>query len=348
MGSAAVTAVFVATTFAVPDVVDQFAVGPGTAALISTVQVGGFTLTNLLGGRRLLPTRSMAQKALLVMATVNIASAVAPDFASLVVLRFISGLAMGLFTWIAWSDSASDGIRRGEIAAIGPLTAAVAAPALGLGSQAFGLAGLYWLLAALSGVCLLAPITVEASISKGRRPIQARGVIPVLFGMSALTLGGSAVFVFLGVIARENVGMSTLGLSLALSLNAVVGIPTARYAGRRRFPGVFVMIIGMCAVLLTITSSSFALYVILVVWGMSFWAAIPEAFALISERSVHAADRIGDAQAVMAVGRVVGPTIGGVLVATGSYAVLGIVAGAIIVVGGVVIELVSRASPVTV
>lgn len=163
-----------------------------------------------------------------------------------------------------------------------------------------------------------------------------------MLGLSALTLGGSAVFVFLGVIARENIGMSTLGLSLALSLNALAGIPTARYAGRRRFPGGFVMITGVCAVLLTLTTSSVALYVILVIWGLSFWAAIPEAYALLSERSVHAADRIGDAQAVMAVGRVVGPTMGGVLVATGSYAVLGVVAGATMVAGGIMIELVSR------
>ncbi len=340
-GSAATATVFVATSFAVPAVIDDYGVGAGAAVMISTAQVGGFTLSNLVGGRRLAPSATMARSALGVMALSNIASVLAPSFAILVALRFVSGLAMGLFTWIAWSDSAADDVRRGTIAAIGPITSAVAAPLIAIAVQGGGLDAIYGTLAVICGVCILFPTTVDAAISGGRRPIAGRGVIPVLLGMSALTLGGSAVFVFVGVIARDNIGMSNLTLSIALSLNAIAGIPTARYAGRRRFPGVFIMITGCCAYLLTITSDTWMFMVVLTVWGLSFWAAVPEAYALLSERSNNPADRIGDAQAIMAMGRVIGPTFGGVLVATGSFDTLGIVSAAVMISGGLAVSYVS-------
>lgn len=340
-GSAAIATVFVATSFAVPEVIDEYGVGAGAAVLISTAQVGGFTLTNLVGGRRLIPNATMARSSLMVMAVSNALSVFAPSFTVLVLLRFVSGLAMGLFTWIAWADSAADDIRRGSIASIGPLTSAVAAPLLAISVQGGGLDAIYATLAVACALCLALPIKVEAAISSGRRPIAAKGVIPVLLGMAALTLGGSAVFVFVGVIARDQIGMSNLTLSIALSLNAIAGIPTARYAGRRRFPGVFIMLTGCCAYLLTITENTVVFFAILIVWGLSFWAAVPEAYTLLSERSKHPADRIGDAQAIMAMGRVIGPTFGGVLVATGSFSLLGITSAAIIIAGGLTVSYVS-------
>ncbi len=340
-GSAAISTVFVATSFAVPEVIDDFGVGAGSAVLISTAQVGGFTLTNLVGGRRLHPTAALARGSLATMVVVNLASVFAPTLAVLIGLRFVSGLAMGLLIWIAWADSAADETRRGQIAAIGPLSSAVAAPLIAGAVKIGGLDAIYATLALVSLLCLALPITVEAAISRGRRPIEARGVVPVLLGMSALTLGGSAVFVFVGVIARDNIGMSNLTLSVALSLNALAGIPTARYAGRRRFPGIFIVITGLCAFFLTIADSTPVFFAAVAVWGLAFWAAVPETYNLLAERSAHPADRIGDAQAIMAMGRVIGPTIGGVLVATGSFTVLGIVAGAVMIAGGLTIEYVA-------
>ncbi len=341
VGSAATAAIFVATSFAVPAVIDDYGVEPGAAALISTAQVGGFTLTNLIGGRRLTPTASMARGALATMVATNVASVFAPGFVLLVALRFLCGLAMGLFTWIAWSDSADDDTRRGSIAAVGPITSAAAAPLLAAAVYFGGLQAIYGSLAVVSALCLTLPITVQAAISHGRRPIEAKGVIPVLLGMAGLTLGGSAVFVFVGVIARDHIGMSTLTLSIALSLNAIAGIPTARFAGRRRFPGVFIMLTGCCAYLLTVATTTWMFMAIVTVWGMTFWVAVPETYALLSERSKHPADRIGDAQAIMAMGRVIGPTVGGALVATGSFATLGAVAGGVMILGGVSVSYVA-------
>ncbi len=340
-GSAAISTVFVATSFAVPEVIDQFDVGAGSAVVISTAQVGGFTLTNLVAGRRLHPTAALARWSLAAMVLVNLASVFAPSLGALIGLRFLSGLAMGLLIWIAWADSAADETRRGQIAAIGPLSSAVAAPLIAGAVKVGGLDAIYATLALISLVCLAMPVSVEAAISRGRRPIEARGIVPVLLGMSALTLGGSAVFVFVGVIARDNIGMSNLTLSVALSLNALAGIPTARYAGRRRFPGVFIIITGLCAFFLTIADNTLVFFAAVAVWGLAFWAAVPETYNLLSERSTHPADRIGDAQAIMAMGRVIGPTIGGVLVATGSFTLLGLVAGGVMITGGLVIEYVA-------
>ncbi|MEZ5375722.1 MAG: MFS transporter [Acidimicrobiales bacterium] len=340
-GSAATSTIFVATSFAVPAVIDDYRVSAGAAVLISTAQVGGFTLTNLVGGRRLVPSADMARGALGVMVVTNLVSVFAPNFALLVMLRFLCGLAMGLFTWIAWADSADDDTRRGSIAAVGPLTSAVAAPLLAVAVNVGGLDAIYGTLAVVSVLCMLLPITVEAAISHGRRPIEAKGILPVLLGMAGLTLGGSAVFVFIGVIARDQIGMSTVTLSIALSLNAVAGIPTARYAGRRRFPGVFIMLTGCCAFLLTVADSTVMFMAIVTIWGMTFWLAVPETYALLSERSRHPADRIGDAQAIMSMGRVIGPTVGGALVAAGSFTVLGLVAGGVMIAGGLAVTYVS-------
>ena len=331
---------FAATALAVPEVVVDYGVNTGAAALISTAQVGGFTVANLLGGRRLVPSVKMARWAGITMFVANAASAIAPNYASLIALRGITGIAMGLLTWIAWADSADDDNRRGEIAALGPVTSVVAAPLIALASWWGGLDAIYLTLAGFSAVCLLLPLRVDPAITRGRRPIEARGVIPVLLGMGALALGGSAVFVFSGVIA-DNLGMSTIALSLALSLNAITGIPAARYAGRRRMPGGFIAITALCALALATVDSQVVFFAAMALWGAAFWMAVPEAYTLLSERSKHPADRIGDAQAVMALGRVIGPTVGGILVAAGSFTVLGVAAAGIMLAGAILVEIVA-------
>ena len=216
----------------------------------------------------------------------------------------------------------------------------VAAPLIALASWWGGLDAIYLTLAGFSAVCLLLPLRVDPAITRGRRPIEARGVIPVLLGMGALALGGSAVFVFSGVIA-DNLGMSTIALSLALSLNAITGIPAARYAGRRRMPGGFIAITALCALALATVDSQVVFFAAMALWGAAFWMAVPEAYTLLSERSKHPADRIGDAQAVMALGRVIGPTVGGILVAAGSFTVLGVAAAGIMLAGAILVEIVA-------
>jgi len=339
--SSAIAATFTATPFVIAESVERFDISIGAAALLSTAQVGGFTVANLVGNRRFTASARLARKSLGLFVAMNAASVFLPSFAGLVVARTLAGVAMGLLTWIAWADSATDGKRRGEIAAIGPLASAISAPILGVVTSFGDLRSIFAVLTVVAACGLLLPIHVaENEISKVRNPIRTPGVRWVLISMAVVTGAGSAVFVFARVIA-EDLGMSAFATSIALSINALAGIPAARFAGRRRLPGVWIAIMGGCALLLTQTSSTILYFVILALWGLCFWSAIPEVYSMLADRSVFPSDRVGDAQASMAFGRVIGPTAGAALVAGGSFTSVGIVAVILLVGAAICIEAVA-------
>ncbi len=344
VSASAIAATFTATPFVIAEATQRFNIGIGTAALLSTAQVAGFTVANLIGNRRFHASASLARLNMAIFAIANLASAFTPWFPLLILLRFVSGSSMGVLTWIAWADSASDGNRRGEIAAVGPLAAAVAAPILGILSSVGGLSAVYGALSVVAAAALLRPTHVaEHEISKIRNPIQTPGVRWVLVAMGFMTGAGSAVFVFARVIAQDNLAMTGFATSIAISLNALAGIPAARFAGRRRFPGVWIGLTGICAFLLTQATTSLQFTAILIVWGLSFWSATPEVFSLLADRSVFPSDRVGDAQAVMSFGRVIGPTAGGLLISGTSFTLLGIVAMIVLLTAGFMAEAVATA-----
>lgn len=341
--SAAIAASFTATPFVIAEAADQFDVSIGLAAVLSTAQVGGFTVANLIGNRRFRASAGLAKRAIAAFTFANAVSIVAPDITALIAARAASGVAMGLLTWIAWADSATDGKRRGEIAAVGPLAAAIAAPLLGIVATVGDLRAIFALLTIATASSLALPISVaEGEIAPTRQPIQAPGVRIVLASLFLMTAAASAVFVFVRVIA-ENLALSSMATSLALSLNAIAGIPAARFAGRRRLPGLWLVIIGLCALLLTQTASTVVFFAVVTLWGLAFWSAVPEVFSMLAERSVYPSDRVGDAQATMSFGRVVGPTVGGVLVSGGSFTTIGLIAFGAILASAVAIEVVATA-----
>ena len=87
---------------------------------------------------------------------------------------------------------------------------------------------------------------------------------------------------------------------------------------------------GIAAVVVGTLHEPIAFWLAMITWGFSFWMGIPGAFSLLAERSAYPDERAGDAQAVMAGGRVIGPLIGGVLYEF-SPAALGIGAGSVMV-----------------
>lgn len=341
--SAATAATFTATPFVIAETVNEFNTSIGTAALLSTAQVGGFMVANLIGNRRFTASAGLAKRALALCVLANAISVVLPSFAALVIARTVAGAAMGLLTWIAWADSATDGKRRGEIAAIGPLSAAIAAPLLGIVATVGNLGSIFALLTVIAAIGLVLPISVaENDIPSKRNPIATPGVRLVLLSMGVMLGAASAVFVFVRLIA-EDLGMSAMATSVALSLNALAGIPAARFSGRRRLPGLWIAIIGVCSILLTQTNSPTMFFAIVTLWGLCFWSAVPEIFSMLADRSVFPSDRVGDAQAAMAFGRVVGPTAGGALVTGGSFTTIGIVAGVLLLASAITIEAVATA-----
>ena len=79
----------------------------------------------------------------------------------------------------------------------------------------------------------------------------------------------------------------------------------------------------------------------MVTWGFGFWMAVPAAFSVLAEHSNYPAERAGDAQAYMAMGRVVGPMLGGLLYDAGLLA-LGIVGGLLMASAGAVFAVLAR------
>jgi DHA1 family inner membrane transport protein len=83
-----------------------------------------------------------------------------------------------------------------------------------------------------------------------------------------------------------------------------------------------------------------------VLWGFAFWMAVPGVFGALADRSANPADRAGDAQAVMAGGRVIGPLVGGVILDVVGTPWLGVVGGGLIIAAGLVVLTVCLRSPV--
>ena len=93
---------------------------------------------------------------------------------------------------------------------------------------------------------------------------------------------------------------------------------------------------GLSAIVVCTLHVTGAFWAAMVAWGFAFWMGVPGAFALLAERSNYPDERAGDAQAVMASGRVVGPLIGGVLYQIGPEA-LGVGAGTVMILGAAIL-----------
>ncbi|TVR21001.1 MAG: MFS transporter [Ilumatobacter sp.] len=337
LGSAISTVVFSATPFLLPAIAAEQDINVGLVGLISTAQLGGFVLAAWGAGRWLRPRRRVLVIAAILGVLVNVVSALTPLFALLLVARFLSGIAIGLIDWIAWSEVFGDSDRTGDVAVIGPLVGTLSAPLLASLIDARGSTWLFSLLAVLHLVPVL--FLRSTRLDAARRPRQerhrpTRGAAVVLVCLCGLTLGGSAVFVYAAAIGLETIGMSALAVSLAFSLNALMAVPSARSRHRRRLSGAWVAVTGLMGVLVTTVGLPLVFIVAMGCWGFAFWMAVPGAFALLASRSRYPDERAGDAQAAMAFGRVLGPALGGLLYVNAPLVALGLVGGGIVVVAG--------------
>lgn len=339
------TAVFVATPVALRDVADRFSVGAGTAGLFSAAQLGTFVITTWAAGRYLEASRRRFVVALLILAVANLASVLVDVFALFVVIRAGSGVALGMLTWLAWSQVFGNDNSQGDLAVIGPLTGVVAAPLFGVllsvGDDRWVFAVLA--LASLAPLVAVPDFAVESeSSAASRRTRPVPQALALIGGLALATLGGSAVFVFAGVIMADNVGMSSTTVSLVFSANALASIPAARWRGPRPFAGGWLVGAAVCAVLLGSITDPWMSFPVLMVWGFCFWVGVPGIYLLLAERSAHPADRAGDAQASMAAGRALGPLLGAAVVSGWSFGWLGLMGGAIMAAGGACCLVVER------
>jgi DHA1 family inner membrane transport protein len=211
--------------------------------------------------------------------------------------------------------------------------------------ESIGLRWLFVILAVITATPLLWTRQV-ARVDRLRphrtRHAPTRAARAILFALATITLGGSSVFVYSAAIGKDLDGLSPLTVSLLFSGNALAGIPSARWSGRRGPAGIWFIATAMCALAIAASRSGIVFGIAIVGWGFVFFMGIPAAFNLLAERSNFPEERAGDAQAVMALGRVFGPIMGGTLLAAGSEITLGIAAATVMTFGSCLLLYVDR------
>ncbi len=347
--SAFTSLVFTATPFLLPAVAEQYDVSLGAASLISTLQLSGFVAASWLVGRIFDPSRRLLAASIIMAAGFNVASALAPWFTALLAFRFLGGVAMAVIAWLGWQEVFGDSDRMGDVAVIGPVVGIVGAPLASALAESSGADSVFVMLALVA----LAPLLIRGPASplaaNAPRKADRSRAVPVtrliLLCLGTLTLGGSAVFVFAAAIGVDNVGLDPVVVSLAFSANAALGIPAARYRGHRPFAGLWLLGTAAMAVIVTNVTIGAIYWLAIAIWGLAFWSGVPGIFKLLAERSVNPADRAGDAQSIMAAGRVLGPLLGASLIETGSTEILGIIAALLMTTSAVTLTVIELRVP---
>jgi DHA1 family inner membrane transport protein len=339
------TVVFGSTPFILPAVADEHGVSVGTAGLISASQLAGFVVASWFGGRFLHPVRSVFVIGTLLGVFANLTSAVAPNFEVLTATRFVSGISLGLAAWFAWQDAFGDEGKIGDVAVVGPLVGMVVAPVVSGLIETIGVNGVYLVLAGVAATPLLfvAGVSAHDELRPHRtRHAATRAARAILVALGIVTLGGSSVFVYGAAIGTEANGMSALTVALIYSANAVASIPAAKWYGPRGPAGVWFVGAAVCAFSVAGVRSSVVFSVALIGWGFVFFMGVPAAFGLLAARSNFPEERAGDAQAVMALGRVFGPLLGGVFIGAGAFGWLAVVSASILALAGATLLFVDR------
>ncbi|MEX0667859.1 MAG: MFS transporter, partial [Acidimicrobiia bacterium] len=331
---------FAATPFLVPEIASELEVRLGTAGLLSTFQVGGFAATTFLAGRLLRPQAWLHKIGLMATGLAHLLCVVAPEFWMVLVLQLLAGIGMGFLTWLSWSEATRH--RRGlaDVAAVAPLVAAFSSPLL---SWLAGL-GSYRAVFALVGAVTVAIAIIPAHYGElpaiGRNVSDSKTNRILLGALFLLMLSGSAVFVFAAAAGREVAHLSPVVVSIAFSLNALVGVVATRFSAKPGTAWLWLGATGLGALGVGLSGSPVVYIVAMIGWGFVFWMGVPAVFLLLAERSLSPAERVGDAQSLMALGRVIGPIVGGLVLGAGAFdrlsvvGAIGLGAGAL-VVGGV-------------
>ena len=325
LAAVSVTTMFAATPFLIPTLAERYEVTEGFAAAISVVQVGAFAAVTLTIPRLLAPSAALFRLVGVVFLLANAVSALLSDFPVLLATRAVAGGAAGVLTWITWADAMRKPRSLAAISSVGPLTALMAAPILAAIAQ-LGDRAVYVTLALVTIPVTI--LTVEAGVvARGRRRVSSsRSNRVLLFALFLLTLFGTSMFVFEAVAARDLLGLSPVAASLGFSLNAAGGLLGARLASRHRRPGRWVAATGP-AVLLTVAGGHPAFFFLgMAWWGFSFWMGVPGVLQMLADRSNEPGERAGDSQGYMAVGRTIGPALGGAFADAAAFVSLAAIA----------------------
>ena len=336
---------FTATPFLLRPLAIEFGATVGAVGWISTAQLAGFVLASWAAGRFLKPVRWVFVALGLIGMISNLASALAPSLGVLAVTRFGSGLSLGLAAWFAWQDAFGDAEKTRDVAVVGPLIGVVLPPLITIFVDGIGHQWLFVVMAAISSSPLLFVRQVpRADRLRPHRTRHAatRGAVAMLIALTLVTLAGSSVFVYAAAIGTNYNDWSPFVVSLFFSANAIVAIPAAKWRGRRGPAGMWFSLTAVLALIMPSVHVPVIYAAAVIIWGVFFFMGIPAAFALLASRSQFPEERAGDAQAMMALGRVFGPLIGGAFIAADQTTEMGIAAGSIMLCAGVLMLYVDR------
>ncbi len=326
---------FTATPFLLRPLAIEFGATVGAVGWISTAQLAGFVLASWTAGRYLRPVRWVFVAFGLIGLLANLASAAAPNLELLTASRFASGVSLGLAAWFAWQDAFGDAEKTRDVAVVGPLIGVVLPPLITVFVDRIGYQWLFVAMALVSASPLLFAGRVER-VDRLRphrtRHAATRGARVMLVALGLVTLGGSSVFVYGAAIGSDYNDLSPFVVSLFYSANALVAIPAAKWRGGRGPAGIWFACTGVLALILPSVHVPVVFAIALISWGIFFFMGVPAAFALLASLSRFPEERAGDAQAVMALGRVFGPLLGGTFIAADRTVAMGLAASAIMFV----------------
>lgn len=319
---AASTLLFAATPFLLPEIAGEYGVRLGVAGLVSTAQVGTFAVVVFVAGRTLRTRRRYLVGAALVASAADLASTIAPTFPVLVALRMLAGGAAGMMVWLGWAKAMRVGASMRNVAAAGPAAVFLGAPVLGWLASTHGIDAVFAFLAvmALPAAVLHADF---AGFKPGRSHARvSRSNVVLVIALGLLTTAGSAMFVYTASLGHE-IGMGATAISLTFSANALAGFVGAHLKSKRS-AALWIAVIAGCVATVGIASGAAVFMVGMTLWGLAFWIATPSVMSSIADWSPAPEDRVGDAQSAMAVGRSIGPAIGGLVLVSGSFSTLAI------------------------
>lgn len=322
-GTAAVMLLFTATPFLFVPIAARYGVSEGLAGAIAVAQVGAFALTNFILPRVIRPNGRILRYAAMGLVLTNVLSMLPSQFAVLVALRVLAGVCAGTMTWLAWAHAMKRTTSMSSIAAIGPVTAFVASPIVAIVAE-HGDRAVYGLLAltTIPAAIFIAPVSgkrrARGHVSRSK---SNRILLVVLF---SLTFFGSSLYINMMIVTRDIHDMTPLAASMGFSLNALGGLAGAKMSLRHSKPGWFLASIGLAATA-TVFGGVGLFYVAMFWWGFAHWMGVPGVLQMLVDRSLAPAERAGDGQGVMALGRSFGPAMGGAFVDAGALGALAIV-----------------------
>jgi len=319
---AASTLLFAATPFLLPEIASEYDVQLGIAGLVSTAQVGTFAVVVFVAGRTLRTRRRYLIVAALIASAANLFSTISPTFSVLVASRMLAGGAAGIMVWLGWAKAMRVGASLRNVASTGPAAVFLGAPVIGWFASSYGIDAVFIFLAVMALPAAFLPVEFAGFKPKRSHAGVSRSNVVLIVALGFVTMAGSAMFVYTASLGRD-IGMGATAISLTFSANALAGFIGANLKGKGS-AAPWIAVIAVCVATVGVVPEAAVFVGGLTLWGLAFWITTPRVMLSIADWSPAPEDRVGDAQSAMAVGRAIGPAIGGLVLVSGSFSTLAI------------------------